>query len=77
MPFQQVKVQDYSMQAAEDIVSILTNPPDPNNPTAGNPVWNVPLQIATQLKGIDPLPSPPPNGNNSPNNNVHHHCTQQ
>ena len=52
VPFPEVNLTDQLTQAAEDIVSILTQPPSPTTPSlqAGDPVCNALLDIATQLR---------------------------
>ena len=60
IPFPQVKLDDHLKQAASDIITILTQPPSTTIPSlqAGDPVRNALLTLATQLKRIEPIPSP-------------------
>ena len=61
IPFPEVKLTDHLRQAAEDIVTILTQPPATNVPSlrAGDPTRNALLDIATQLHRVEDIPSPP------------------
>ena len=54
-PFPNIKTIDFLHQAATDIVDILKNPPSTTTPSlsAGDPVRNALLTLATQLKKID------------------------
>ena len=58
IPFPAITTDDYLKQAAEDIITILTAPPSPTTPSlsAGDPVRNALLEIATQLKRIEAIP---------------------
>ena len=58
LPFPQVNISDHLRQAASDIITILTSPPSTTVPSlkAGNPTRNALLELATQLKRIEPLP---------------------
>ena len=58
VPFPKVSIQDQLVQATEDIISILTHPPSPTVPSLqeGDPVQNVLLEIAKQLKRADKIP---------------------
>ena len=60
IPFPQVRLQDHLKQAAEDIITILTSPPADTVPSlrAGDPVQNALLDIATQLKRAENVPTP-------------------
>ena len=59
IPFPQVRLQDHLKQAAEDIITILTQPPKNTVPSlrAGDPVRNALLDIAAQLKRVDDIPA--------------------
>ena len=59
IPFPQVKLQDHLRQAADDIVTILTSLPATTIQSlkAGDPVRNALLDIATQLKRVDIIPT--------------------
>lgn len=52
-----INLDDYLTQVAEDIIHILTNPPSPTTPslTAEDPVCNVLLTLAEQLKRAGPI----------------------
>jgi len=58
IPFPKVKLKDFLVQSAEDIITLLTHPP--SNTTlsleARDPVRNALLELVTQLKRIDQLP---------------------
>ena len=58
IPFPELKLDDYLRQAAGDIISILTLPPSTTTPSleAGDPVRNALLNLATQLKRMQPIP---------------------
>ena len=51
IPFPQVKLEDFLTQAASDIVTLLTNPPNTSFPSldAGYPLHNALLKISTAL----------------------------
>ena len=53
-PFPEIKLEDFLRKANEDIVTILTFPPSITTPSlkAGDPVLNVLLTLATQLKRV-------------------------
>ena len=57
IPFPRVKLQDFLVQAATDIITLLTSPPSTTTPSlqAGDPVRNALLTLATQLKRIDKI----------------------
>ena len=61
IPFPEVKIADHLRQAADDIVTILKQPPTSTVPSlqAGDPIRNALLEIATQLQRVDTLPTPP------------------
>ena len=58
IPFPSVKLKDYLIQSADDIISLLTYPPSNTTPSLqeGDPVRNALLELATQLKRIEKLP---------------------
>ena len=60
VPFPKVNLQDHLTQAAEDIITILTQPPNSTTPIlrAGYPIRNALLDIAQQLKRVENLPEP-------------------
>jgi hypothetical protein len=62
IPFPDIRLDDFLRQAANDIITILTQPQSPTTPTlqAGDPVRNALLTLATQLKRIDNIPEPLP-----------------
>ena len=51
-------LDNFLRQTAEDIITILTNPPTSNKPLlkAGDPTRNALLEIATLLKRVDTIP---------------------
>ena len=55
--FPKIKLEDFLKQAATDIITILTQPPSTTTPSlqAEDPVRNVLLTLATQLKRIEPI----------------------
>ena len=61
IPFPAVTMKDHLKQAAKDIVTILTQPPAPTVPSLqeGDPIWNALLDMATQLRRMEDLPTPP------------------
>ena len=61
VPFPQVNLKEHLTQAAEDIVSILTQPPSPTTPSlkVGDPVRNALFNIATQLRRTQEIPELP------------------
>ena len=62
IPIPQVTLTDHLKQAATDIVTLLTNPPSSTTPSlrAGDPVQNALLDIAEQLKRVEPIPTTNP-----------------
>ena len=61
IPFPTITVGNYMKQAAEDIITILTQPPKTTVPSlqAGDPVRAALLELAKQLQRIEPLPDSP------------------
>ena len=57
IPFPQVKIHDHLLQAADNIIHILTQPPETTIPSlqAGDPVRNALLEISDQFKRTQPL----------------------
>ena len=57
IPLPQTNIDSYLRQAASDIVSILTKPPSTTYPSlsAGDPVRNALLELATQLGRAEPI----------------------
>ena len=57
-PFPQVKLDNFSRQAAGDIISILTQIPSTTSPSlkVGDLVHNVILTLSNQLKRMDTIP---------------------
>ena len=62
IPIPSISMQDYLLQAVDDIVSLLKNPPQSLLPTfkEGDPIRNAVLEIATTLKAALPPPVLPP-----------------
>ena len=62
MPFPRVQLDNFLRQAAQDIITILTDPPSTKNPTleSGYPVRNALLTFSTQLKRLDTIPQQKP-----------------
>ena len=60
VPFPKVNLQDHMTQEAEDIITILTQPPKSKNPSLqeGDPIHNALLDIAQQLKRVENIPEP-------------------
>ena len=60
IPFPKITTDDYLKQAADDIISILTRPPSSTTPSlsAGDPVRNALLELATQLNRIESISTP-------------------
>ena len=58
--FPEVKLRYFLIQAATDIITILTQPKKKSIPTLeeGNSIRNALLQIAEQLKRVEKLPEP-------------------
>ena len=58
VPFPKVTLQDHLTQAAEDIITILTQPPNSTTPILreGEPIHNALLDIAQQIKRVENLP---------------------
>ena len=58
IPFPSVTLQDFLVQAASDITSILNKPPNLSMPSlkAGDEVQNAVLTIAKLLKRVDKIP---------------------
>ena len=56
--FLRVKLNNFLQQAAQDIITILTNPPPTTTPTleAGDSFRNALLTLATELKSVDTIP---------------------
>ena len=61
VPFPEISLKEHLVQAAQDIVSILSNPPPTTAPSlqAGYPVQNALLDIATQLRRVQKNPNDP------------------
>ena len=59
IPFPQVGLTDHLRQAANDIVTILTQPPSTTVPSlaSGDPTRNALIELATQLQRIEPIPA--------------------
>ena len=60
IPIPKTNIDDYLRQSAQDIITILSNPPSTTVPslTAGDPVRNALLEIAQQLGRVEPLTVP-------------------
>ena len=60
IPFPEAKLHDFLIQAALDIIKLLTQPPSTTTPTlkAGDPVRNALLKLATQLERTESFPNP-------------------
>ena len=60
--FPEINITDYLQQAATDIISILTNPPNTTIPSlqAGDSTRNALLDLATILNKTTPPPTAPP-----------------
>ena len=58
--FPRVTLKDHLKQAADDLITILTQPPKNNVPSmqAGDPTRNAILQIAKLLKRVEHIPEP-------------------
>ena len=60
VPFPKLNLQDHLTQAAEDIIIILTPPPNSTAPSLreGDPIRNNLLDISQQLKRVENIPEP-------------------
>ena len=60
IPFSKVKLKDFLTQAASDIVTLLTNPPNTSFPSldARDPLHNALLKISTALHQVANIPKP-------------------
>ena len=60
VPFPKVNLQDHLTQAAEDIITILTQPPNSTTPSLreGDPICNALLDISQHLKRVENIPEP-------------------
>ena len=58
LPLPKVNLEDHLCQAADDLVTILTSPPSPQNPSLReeDQVQKELLDIATQLQRVEKLP---------------------
>ena len=61
IPFHEVTLNEHLTQAADDIVSILAQPPPTTVPSlqVGDTIRNALLEIATQLRRVEKIPNRP------------------